>query len=132
VEKKKILKGKVLFLTDRGFWVAIFATLVILSFSIWSFDEKTYQNRQESAERRASYRKSFDSLESSSRKLDIALREAEETLRMLDDIKKDLDEIQTILKSRRNASEEETRKTQDTGDNCTKRENSEDSTCIRR
>lgn len=117
MEKKKILKGKVLFLKDRGFWVAIFATLVILSFSIWSFDKKTYQARQESAERRASYRKSFDSLESSSRKLDIALREAEETLRMLDDIKKDLDEIQTILQTRRNASEEETRKTQDTGDN---------------
>jgi len=117
VAKKKILKGKVLFLKDRGFWVAIFATLAIVSFSIWSINEKTELTRQESAERRAKYRKSFDSLESSSRKLDIALREAEETLRMLDDIKKDIDEIQTILQNRGNPGEEEARKTQDTEDN---------------
>ena len=104
------MKVKEMFLKDKGFWIAVLATLIIMSLTVWSFNEKSRKTSREAVERRAKYEESFDSLESSSRKLDIALREAEESLKLLNDIKKDIDEIQAILQIKEATSEEEASK----------------------
>ena len=106
-----------MFLQDKGFWIAVLATLAIMTITVWSFNEKARKSIQESTERRAKNRQSFNSLEKASRKLDIALEESEKTLKMMDEIKRDLDDIQSMLQSKRKESEEETRKTQNTRDN---------------
>jgi len=104
-----------LLLKDRGFLYAMLATCIIGGLASWSIveKEKRHKETQEYVEKN---RQNFKSFEETLKKLDIAIKESEESSKMLDNIKRDLDEIQNLLKDRGTSHEKEARKTQDTRD----------------
>lgn len=102
-------------LKDKGFWYAMLATCIVGGLASWSIVEKEKRHKETQAHIEKN-RQSFKSFEETLKKLDIAIKESEESSKMLDNIKRDLAEIHNLLKDRGASHEKETRKTQDTRD----------------
>ena len=94
-------------LKDRGFVIAFIITILIGFSAYWMILESIESNQKEVEIRASKNRKSFESMNSASRKLDAAIKEAELMNLLLDEIKKDLEEIHNNLKEIKRKDEEE-------------------------
>lgn len=97
-----------MFTKDKGFLIAVIATLIIGSLTYWSIT-----TRSNDAKRKTQVFKS------SSKKIDIAIDKAKDTSRILTSISTDLQEIKAHLSKIKRIHEHqaETSKTQNTKDN---------------